>query len=66
MWPFMSPSPLPEPDIETVRKHARVLVIDDQAFPAQRNFTRDGYHFERWSSVKNPFFKLLAMFLCFA
>lgn len=53
MWPFSSPPPPPEPDIEKVRKHARVLVIDDQAFPAQRNFTRDGYHFERWPSVRN-------------
>lgn len=53
MWPFPTLTPLPEPDIETVRRRARVLVIDDQAFPAQRNFTRDGYHFERWASVKN-------------
>jgi CheY-like chemotaxis protein len=53
MWPFSDSRPLPEPDIETVRKRARVLVIDDQAFPAQRNFTRDGYHFERWPTIKN-------------
>ena len=52
MWPFQS-QPLPTPDLETVRKRARVLVIDDQVFPAQRNFTRDGYHFERWATVKN-------------
>jgi CheY-like chemotaxis protein len=53
MWPLKPKSNVPDPDIEKVRKHARVLVIDDQAFPAQRNFTRDGYHFERWASVKN-------------
>lgn len=53
MWPFSDSRQLPEPDIETVRKRARVLVIDDQAFPAQRNFTRDGYHFERWPTIKN-------------
>lgn len=53
MWPFATPTPPSEPDIETVRRHARALVIDDQTFPAQRSFTRDGYHFERWSSVKN-------------
>lgn len=53
MWPFSLPSPGVEPDIESVRKHSRVLVIDDQAFPAQRNFTRDGYHFERWSAIRN-------------
>lgn len=39
--------------LEQVRKQARVLVIDDHAFPAERTFTRDGYHFERWPSVKN-------------
>ena len=39
--------------IEQVRKQARVLVIDDHAFPAERTFTRDGYHFERWPLVKN-------------
>lgn len=41
------------PDIETVRKQSRVLVIDDHTFPAQARFTRDGYHFERWPSIKN-------------
>src|SRR5690242_17650434 len=53
MWPFADSRPLTQPDIETVRKHARVLVIDDQAFPAQRSFTRDGYHFDRWPAIKN-------------
>lgn len=41
------------PSIEQVRKHARVLVIDDLEFPAQTNFERDGYHFERWAEVQN-------------
>ncbi len=44
---------LPAPTIEDVRKHARVLVIDDHVLPAQRMFERDGYHFERWPSIKN-------------
>jgi CheY-like chemotaxis protein len=44
---------LPPPSIETVRKHARILVIDDQVLPAQTIFERDGYHFERWPEVKN-------------
>jgi DNA-binding response OmpR family regulator len=52
MWP-MPRVVSAEPDIEKVRRHARILVIDDQAFPAQRNFTRDGYHLERWPSIKN-------------
>jgi len=51
MW--FAAKPLPELDIETVRKRARVLVIDDHALPVQKLFIRDGYHFERWSEVKN-------------
>ncbi len=39
--------------IEEVRKHARILVIDDHAFPAEKTFTRDGYHVERWPYIKN-------------
>jgi CheY-like chemotaxis protein len=42
-----------EPDIETLRKHYKILVIDDHALPAQRLFERDGYHLERWPEIKN-------------
>lgn len=45
--------PDPVPNSEAIRKHARVLVIDDMDFPAQVQFERDGYHFERWPEVKN-------------
>lgn len=41
------------PALETVRKHAHVLVIDDHELPSQDTFERDGYHFERWAEVKN-------------
>ena len=41
------------PSLETVRKTAKVVVIDDQSFPAERLFKRDGYHIERWSKVEN-------------
>lgn len=51
MW-FTS-KPVPEPDIETLRKRARLLVVDDHAFPHMRLFTRDGYHVERWPEIKN-------------
>jgi CheY-like chemotaxis protein len=44
---------LTEPDVEALRKRAKILVIDDQALPAQRLFDRDGYHFERWAQIKN-------------
>lgn len=50
MWGASLPPP---PSIEAVRKQARVLVIDDHVLPAQKTFERDGYHFERWSSIKN-------------
>jgi DNA-binding response OmpR family regulator len=46
-------SPSPTPTIEGIRKIARILVIDDHAFPALTTFERDGYHFERWATVKN-------------
>lgn len=39
--------------IEDVRKRARTLVIDDQEWPAQAMFERDGYHVERWAEIKN-------------
>jgi CheY-like chemotaxis protein len=42
-----------EPDIEALRKKAKILVIDDHAFPSQRLFERDGYHFERWAQIRN-------------
>lgn len=42
-----------EPDIESLRKQAKILVIDDQQLPAQMLFERDGYHFERWPEIRN-------------
>jgi len=39
--------------IEVIRKQARILVIDDQDWPAIEMFDRDGYHIERWPEVKN-------------
>jgi CheY-like chemotaxis protein len=51
MW--RRPSAVTEPDIEVLRKRAKILVIDDQALPVQRLFQRDGYHFERWAQIKN-------------
>lgn len=42
-----------EPDVEALRKHSKILVIDDHILPAQKLFERDGYHFERWPEVKN-------------
>jgi hypothetical protein len=51
MW-WHRPIP-PSPSLETVRKSARLLIIDDQVFPAGRLFKRDGYHVERWSKIEN-------------
>lgn len=50
---FRRPPLAAEPNIETIRKSARVLVIDDLDFPHQPTFERDGYHFERWAEIKN-------------
>lgn len=51
MWKRQQPAP--PPSLESVRKRARVLVIDDHVLPAQKSFERDGYHFERWAEIKN-------------
>jgi hypothetical protein len=40
-------------DLEQVRKHARILIIDDQDPPIRTLFDRDGYHLERWPEIKN-------------
>ncbi len=50
---FTSRAPQSAPDLETARKNARVLVIDDQEWPYQELFERDGYHIERWAEVRN-------------
>lgn len=50
---FASRTPQSAPDLETARKNARVLVIDDQEWPYQELFERDGYHIERWAEVRN-------------
>jgi CheY-like chemotaxis protein len=47
------PLTVTEPNIEVLRKRAKILVIDDQALPVQRLFQRDGYHFERWPQIRN-------------
>jgi CheY-like chemotaxis protein len=39
--------------IEEIRKKARLLVVDDQSFPMQTLFSRDGYHIERWAKIRN-------------
>jgi hypothetical protein len=40
-------------DLETVRKNAQILVIDDQEWPYQSALASEGYHIERWSEVKS-------------
>lgn len=50
MFGQRAPRPL---TLEEVRRHARILVIDDQDWPAMLIFERDGYQIERWSEVKS-------------
>jgi len=41
------------PTIESVRKKAQILVIDDQEWPYQSMLENDGYHIERWPDIKS-------------
>lgn len=43
----------PAPDLETVRKNAQILVIDDQEWPYQAALAAEGYHIERWPDVES-------------
>lgn len=44
---------IPAPDLETVRKNAQILVIDDQEWPYQKALLAEGYHIERWPEVQS-------------
>jgi CheY-like chemotaxis protein len=50
MWFFGSPK-WPDIPIDEIRKRARLLVIDDDEFPYQTLFERDGYTLEKWPDV---------------
>lgn len=45
--------PAVAPDLETVRKSAQILVIDDQDWPYQAALVAEGYHVERWPEVQS-------------
>jgi hypothetical protein len=51
MW--LRSRPEDPPSLEVLRKHARVLVVDDMEFPYQALFERDGYHMQRWPRIQN-------------
>jgi CheY-like chemotaxis protein len=50
MW-FDAPLP-PEPTLAEIKRRSKILVIDDDALPVQRLFSRDEYDIERWPDVK--------------
>jgi CheY-like chemotaxis protein len=50
MW-FLGRQQWPDIPIEEIRKRARLLVIDDDEFPYQTLFERDGYNLEKWPDV---------------
>jgi CheY-like chemotaxis protein len=52
MW-WSAPEATSAPSLEEVRKKANILVIDDQTFPPERLFRRDGYHIKRWPKIEN-------------
>ena len=39
--------------VEQARKVTHILVIDDQEWGFKDTFERDGYHIERWATIKN-------------
>jgi len=43
----------PTPSFEQIRKRARILVIDDQAFPYEALFARDGYSLTKEDDVSS-------------
>jgi CheY-like chemotaxis protein len=43
----------PTPTLEEVRRQAKILIIDDEQVPFQPSFIRDGYHVERWTTIRN-------------
>ena len=51
MWG--TPNLVTPPDLETVRKTAQILVIDDQEWPYQVALASEGYHIERWPEVQS-------------
>jgi hypothetical protein len=52
MWPSKKKDYV-KPTLETVVRTSKILVLDDQEFPQQTIFQRDGYNFERWPDVQN-------------
>ena len=51
MWVFRKKFKWPELSWDEIKKRARLLVIDDLAFPYQKLFERDGYTIEKWDDV---------------
>ncbi len=44
-WPVVS--------LDEIRQRARILVVDDQAFPYETLFERDGYTIKKWDDIDN-------------
>lgn len=40
-------------NIEDVRKHSQILIIDDQEWPHQQQLTHDRFHVTRWPDVED-------------
>ncbi len=51
MFGFFSKTNWPELTFEEIKKRARILVIDDNDFPYQELFERDGYSIDKWEDV---------------
>jgi hypothetical protein len=53
MWFQKESKPWAVPDLGEIRKRSRLVAIDDQDFPYEPLFKRDGYTLEVWREVEN-------------
>ncbi|QEM69818.1 hypothetical protein FO488_17755 [Geobacter sp. FeAm09] len=49
---FSKPS-WPDYPFDEIKKRAKILVVDDNDFPYDKLFSRDGYTFEKWNDIEN-------------
>lgn len=52
MWPFRKKRQWPQIPFDEIRRRSRLLVIDDNDFPYETLFRRDGYNLEKWNEVE--------------
>ena len=48
---FFSRRSWPQLQFDEIKKRSRLLVVDDNDFPYEALFKRDGYNLEKWSDI---------------